>query len=246
MKRVIFSNDFKFVEYRFKNYRYSDNRSGAPMHFLAVLEEGHCRIVSPEITLELEAGDAFYIPVGLSYQSYWEGPVIQFLSYGFQLFPDASKRRFLLQKLPGAAQSIRGIPLGEPDAAALGIFFRVLGEQAAGMQAQSVCRSARLTEQAIGYMRQNNALKISQVAQLCCVSESTLYAAFDKQLHKTPNQVRQQLLLEMAIGLLTTTDQSPTQISDSLGFSDVSYLRKLLKAYTGKTPLQLRKEARQV
>lgn len=238
-KQAVFSNNFKFVEYQFRNYRYSDNRSGAPMHFLAVLEEGTCRIVSQAGSLELRAGDGFYIPMGLSYQSYWEGERIRFLSYGFRLFPDAAGQRFLLQKLPAA--KIRSIPIGDPDAAALGQFFGVLGQLVPHMASESACQAKQLTEAALKYMRMHPTDRISQVAHSCCVSESGLYAAFRRELGITPNHARQQVLVEHSVHLLTSTDLSPSQISDSLGFSSVSYFRKVLRQHTGQSPLQIRK-----
>jgi len=44
-----------------------------------------------------------------------------------------------------------------------------------------------------------------------------------------------------SVHLLTSTDLSPSQISDSLGFSSVSYFRKVLRQHTGQSPLQIRK-----
>lgn len=217
------------------------------MHFLAVLEAGTCRIVSPSRTLTLQAGDAFYIPMGLPYQSYWEGTQIRFLSYGFLLFPDAADQRFLLQKLPGAAEQIRSLPTDEsPSAALLGQFYQLLAQLVPQMQTQPICQAKRLVEQATAYIRQRPDTSIGQVAQHCSVSESSLFAAFRKELDATPNQVRQQILVKKAIHLLTTTDLAASAISDSLGFSDISYFRKLLKKFTGKSPLQLRKQGHQV
>jgi transcriptional regulator GlxA family with amidase domain len=43
--------------------------------------------------------------------------------------------------------------------------------------------------------------------------------------------------------MLTTTNKSVQEISDILGFSSTSYFRKILKLYTDKTPLKIRKEA---
>jgi len=247
MKQAIFYNDFRFREYRFQTSRYSDNRMGSPMHFLAVLEAGSCRIVSPGRTITLQAGDAFYIPMGLPYQSYWEGPRIHFLSYGFSLFPDAADRRFQLQLLPKAAQMIRRIPITPtPNAQVLGHFYQVLGNLVPQMQTDPICQTKRLVEQATDYIKKNPAARIGQVATHCCVSESYLYTAFQKELNITPNQTRQQALMASAVHLLTTTDLSVTAISDSLGFSDISYFRKLLKKSTGKSPLQIRKQGQQV
>ncbi|MBE6762725.1 MAG: AraC family transcriptional regulator, partial [Ruminococcaceae bacterium] len=62
-------------------------------------------------------------------------------------------------------------------------------------------------------------------------------------LDKTPNQFRNEILCEKAISLLTTTNKSVQEISDTLNFSSTSYFRKILKAHTGKTPLEIRKKS---
>jgi AraC-like DNA-binding protein len=81
------------------------------------------------------------------------------------------------------------------------------------------------------------------VADHCGISESGLYALFKKQLGKTPNDIRAEALCQKAIGLLTTTNKSVQEISDMVGFSSTSYFRKVLRKYTGKTPLGIRKDA---
>jgi AraC-like DNA-binding protein len=81
------------------------------------------------------------------------------------------------------------------------------------------------------------------VAAYCHVSTSGLYSIFKKQLGKTPNELHAEILCEKAVSLLSTTDKSVQEISDTLGFSSTSYFRKILKKHTGKAPLEIRKEA---
>jgi AraC-like DNA-binding protein len=64
-----------------------------------------------------------------------------------------------------------------------------------------------------------------------------------KELGKTPNRVRQEAKCQQAVRLLTCTDLPVEEISTRLGFSSSSYMRKLLRLTTGKTPLQIRKAA---
>ena len=81
------------------------------------------------------------------------------------------------------------------------------------------------------------------IARFCGVSESTAYHVIKKELGKTPNQLRQEAKCQQAVRLLTCTDLSVEEISTRLGFSSSSYMRKLLRLTTGKTPLQIRKAA---
>ena len=246
MKNIFSYNRYSFVEYRYSKYRYTDSRSGALMHFLAVMLEGHCRIVAEDLEITVQAGEAFYIPMGLPYQSYWYGkPGIRFLSYGFGYFP--SNCDYRLQKLPrGAAEIIGTIPLcDEPDAAALGNMYTVLGMLVPQMEQAELAPSDRLVSMATACMRKDAALSMAEVARLCFVSESTLYAAFRKT-GATPNDIRQKLVIDKAVKLLTPTEASVQQISDQLGFSSTDYFRRILRKHTGMNPREIRSGARTV
>lgn len=243
--RVLFSKDYNFRYYRFEKNRCTDARAGAEWHFIGVLEAGHCRIVTRDRVLTLFPGDCFYIPLGLSYQSYWEGAVIAFRSYGFIPFPDGAAGNFPLQKLPAQfTPRFQAIATrGAPDAAALGIFYTALSEALPCMQTQPMDPTAQLLETARAYLHHRPNCHMKDLAKHCCLSESALYHAFARAGMPTPNTLRQQVCIEKAITLLTTTDTPVSQISDRLGFSSVSYFRKILKAHTGKSPLQLRAES---
>lgn len=248
MNHADFSKSFFFTEYRYGRSHYTDARSGANLHFLALMEEGHCRIVSEDRTIEAGPGQAFYIPMGLPYQSYWfSDTAVRFRSCGFALFPEMKEAAFCLQVLPEAlADEVRRIPLqGRPDSAALGQLFGVLGKVLPHMERQTQKGGVCLWEQAVEYMRSHRDCRTAEVAHACGVSESALYASF-KRHGTTPNQTRQRLLVEEAVRLLTTTDESIQNISDRLGFSSTSYFRKILFAHTGKTPTRHRRSASHV
>lgn len=244
MKHALFSDNFTFVEFIFGKYRYTDSRMGAPRHFLATMEEGRCRIAADDVEIEASAGEAFYIPMGLAYQSYWYGDEnIRFRSYGFGYFPGEAE--YLLQKLPASAyEAVRSIPLGyNPDAAALGAMYTVLASLIPGMERAEPSRAVRIVRDAISYMRADTALPMPEIARRCCVSESTLYAAFRTVKSATPNDVRQQLLVERAVNLLTTTSLPVQEISDMLGFSSSDYFRRVFRKHTGRTPGLIRSHA---
>ena len=246
MKHTLFSDGFAFVDYNFGKYRYTDNRHGSPYHYLATMEEGQCRIVSTDIEISAQAGEAFYIPMGLPYQSYWhsEGSV-RFRSYGFIYFPGNTEYR--LQKLSAEAYDlIREIPLRyEPDAGTLGCFFNVLSRLIPDMTPAEASTGERLVRAATEFMRKDTDISMPEVAQLCCVSESTLYAAF-RQAGTTPNDVKQRLVVDRAVKLLMTTGNSVQQISDRLGFSSTDYFRRVLRKHTGMSPREIRSGAKGV
>ena len=245
MNHIDFYNSFFFTTYKYWHYHYTDARDGANRHFLALLEEGRCRIVSEDITIEAGPGEPFYIPMGLPYQSYWFSEErVRLRSYGFEFFPEAAVSGYRLQLLPREfADRIRSIPLtGRPDSEGLGKLFAVLGEIVVHMQRDDRGASGCLLEQAMDYMARHMDCRVAEVARHCGVSESAIYSAF-KRHGSTPNHARQELLVQEAVRLLTTSDSPVQDISDRLGFSSDSYFRKVLASHTGQTPSQIRRSA---
>lgn len=249
MNQVNFCNSFVFNIFKFDNYHFTDcSKNPVQRHYFGYLTKGTCIIKTAHTELTLKPGEVFYIPKGLKYQSQWFGAEenkIEFYSFGFAIAP--TENSFVLQKIsctPTAKaifEELRTqIPFTEKG---IGILYRFFGEVAEQMEyAKKPCRNSAV-EKATQYISQNPYIKISQVAAHCNMSESAIYSLFKKHIGKTPNEFRLQVLCEQAVNLLSTTDKSVQEISDTVGFSSTSYFRKILKKHTGKTPLQIRKES---
>ncbi len=121
--------------------------------------------------------------------------------------------------------------------------YRFFGEVSKQMHQTKKRYSNPVVEEAIRYITHNPNVRISQVATHCGISESGLYALFKKHTGQTPNECRLRVLCDQAITLLTTTNKSIQEISDTVGFSSTSYFRKILRKHTGKTPLAIRKDS---
>ena len=247
MNELLFSKSFRFLRFQLDRYHYTDCSRGAPSHFFAYMEKGRCKIVSERGTREFEAGDVFYIPMGLKYQSYWYGdPEISFLSFAFSSFPDAEQKHYCLQKVPcdeSLTDAFRTLPVGVPvDCEILGRFYTAVSEALPLMRSGSFDSSKKIYRDALGYLYQNPQCTVPEMAEACHVSQSMLYAVFKKVAGKSPNALRQEILIDRAVQMLITTDRQVQEISDTLGFSSTSYFRKVLKEQIGKTPSEIRKE----
>lgn len=249
MNQVNFCNSFVFHIFKFDNYHFTDySKKPVPRHYFGYLTKGTCMIKTVHTELSLKPGEIFYIPKGLKYQSQWFGgeeKKIEFYSFGFAIAP--TKNDFVLQKIscsPKINELLKElctqIPFTEKG---IGILYRFFGEVAEQMQQAKKPYSNPAVEMATQYIFQNPYARISQVAANCNMSESAIYALFKKHIGKTPNEVRLQVLCEQAVNLLSTTNKSVQEISDTVGFSSTSYFRKILRKHTGKTPLQIRKES---
>ena len=246
MDGTVFSKSFRFCRFSYERYHYTDCTLGAPSHYVAYMETGRCKIVSERGTREFCAGDLFYIPMGLKYKSYWYGdPNISFLSYGFTFFPESELKHFCLQKIPCSLELAREfytLPVGESvDSSVLGRFYGALSKVIPAMRTGSFNNAKRVYRDAMAHLSLHPLSSVSELAKVCNVSESMLYAVFRRVAGKSPNTVRQELLVDRAVLLLITTDRQVQEISDTLGFSSVSYFRKILKQFTGKSPSEIRR-----
>ena len=246
MKQVLFSEKYFFSSFHFTNGHYTDMRCGAPVNYLAYMIEGHTKIVCDRMTLHVNEGDVFYIPKNLSYQSYWYGKDIRFLSFGFSELSTAEYANFDLQTVncpKETVEKIRAIPcLGSRiTCEALGYFYKAMAEVIPLMTYTPESRAQQLSYEIKRQIRLNPHASLAQIAKNCNISEALLYESFKKATNKTPNQYRQTVLCDMAVELLLNTNLSVEEISEKLHFSSSSYFRKILKNHTKKAPREIRK-----
>ena len=90
------------------------------------------------------------------------------------------------------------------------------------------------------YIYRNTEFKVSDLARYCGMSESGLYAFFRSYANTTPIEEKKRILVQKAITLLVSTDLTVESIAARLGFDSIAYLRKIIKAQTGRTPSEIR------
>lgn len=249
MNDTIFSNSFMFRTLEFDTFHYTDNRAGSPSHYFAYMLSGKCKITTNSETVEINEGDIFFIPDKRSYESYWYGdPEIRFISLGFLYLPNFEHKTYPVQVVPCNEDAVtifhslsHSMHLTARD---IGLFYTLVGMLLPSMTYTSFCRTREIVELTKKYLTQHPSAKTSELAKNCAISEAALYAAFKKASDITPNQLRNQLMLEKARNILIATDKSIEAISDSLGFSSTSYFRKKFKQYFNMTPKEMRKQYR--
>lgn len=248
MNNQQFFNSFSFVKYTYNKDRHNSACRGAAANFIGYLIKGTAKLVTKNDEVHIRAGEIVFIPKGCQYHSYWyidEKKELEWYSLAFDVFSQPDNGKYLLQRVEPSTEGMELLHRITQNLVVnnttLGYLYGFLGDIIPLMQ-RNDNPNVLLIEKAIGYMNENINLKISEIAQLCDVSESGLYGVFKKNLGMTPNQMRQKLICDRAIELLSTTDLSVEEISSELSFSSSSYFRKTLYKYTGQTPLKIRKE----
>lgn len=249
MNNSDFFKSFHFDEISYTKKAHVDRSSGAQRHYIGYMKEGSGVLICSRERLTVSAGDMFFIPKGCRYHSYWQPQeTVRFDALGFDFFPNTSGSHYKLQKLSldeAAFQVFQ--PLSQDktvNAAAIGALYILLGMLQPGMEIAAAEYKNALTDSALQQMNADPNASIAQIAACCGVSEATLYNAFRRVLHKPPNAFRLEILCQKAEQLLITTSLSVEEVSRQCGFSSASYFRKVLFSITGKTPRQLRSEAR--
>lgn len=239
---------FRFRLFSFVPKHRNDNTHGVSHHYFGYLYQGNARIITEEETLELKEGDLFYIPKGCRYRSCWNGSEkVSFESFAFDAIPWQEGTSFALQtvtvtpKIKALIEAIAEDRTVTPRSVSL--LYALLWEAMPTMRQDVYTKGNALAQKIAHYISDHPNENLEQVAHSLGVSQSTLYHVFKEKLNKTPNRTRQEAKCRKAISLLTCTDLSVEEVSDRAGFSSSSYMRKLLRATTGKTPLQIRFEA---
>ena len=208
---------------------------------------GSCKIVSKSTTISCKAGELFFIPKNLSYESYWYGEdIVEFISLGFLGLGTDDDMNYELQVIPcdsSLRDKVLAISMADqrPSCKILSAFYDVMSEVLPLLR-YSAGRDEYIVETAQRYICDNIGCGIPDIAKACRISEPYLYVIFKRRMNITPNDFKQQILVKKGMELLMTTDKTVEEISTDLGFSSASYFRKVMKKHTGTTPREIRRE----
>lgn len=199
--------------------------------------------------LSVTEGDVVFIPENIYCYSEWKGnPEIEvvyvncFMHYeGYFYEPQIIQcEEKIKEDLLQIAELLSATYIQELEA--YSIFYKLLQSILPNMIRSDFSVNKTLCD-AIAYITENwdKNFSIGDVAKKCCVSESTLYHLFQKELNQTPIGFLNSIKINHAIAYLENSQYSVATISRLVCFYSENHFRKVFKDITGTTPMKYRK-----
>ncbi len=245
----IYVSELSTSTHVFLNYHFCRGNSNRRKTRIGLILKGSGTYIYHNKKLCVQEGEIVFIPENIyCYSEWWGAPEIEviyvscFIHYdGFLYEPQIlhcdEKTR---ENLMCITKLLSSNYLDELEA--YSIFYKVLQTLLPNM-VQSNISSNKTLRSAMEYITDhwNNNFSIGDVAKYCCVSESTLYHLFQKELGQTPIGFLNAIKINQAIDYLENSNYSISTISRLVCFHSENHFRKVFADVTGTTPLKFRK-----
>lgn len=233
----------------FNTYHFCRGNSNRRKSRLGIIEKGEGAYIYMGKRLKVSEGDVVFIPENVYCYSEWRGePRIEvvylscFMHYeSFKYEPqridldEVTKRDIL--------QIAELLSKGQGEIfEAYSRFYKLLQTVITKLVPSDITFDKTL-QTAIEYITDNfdKPFSVSELSKKCCVSESTVYHLFKRELGQSPVSFLNSVRINIAIEQLENTGHSVSTISRSVGFNSENHFRKVFTELTGVTPLKYRK-----
>lgn len=245
----IYVSELSTSRHVFNKYHFCRGNSNKRKSRLGLIQSGSGTYIYLNQKLKVSEGDVVFIPENVYCYSEWYGdPFIEvvYLSsfmhyenykYGPQIIDvDEDIKNDILQI--SKLLSMGGVERLE----AYSMFYKLLQTVIVKMRPSNIAFDKTL-QSAIEYVTDNwdRNFHVADMARKCCVSESTLYHLFQKELGQTPISFVNSIKINIAIEYLENSNYSISTISEMVGFKSENHFRKVFTELTGTTPLKYRK-----
>ena len=219
---------YYFVDYNYKpGHTVCNREKGSFRHYIHYFLRGEAVYYTEQGAFHVSAGDLFYLPMDIHYTGHFQDSHI--ISCGFTHFPEALDHTFLPQKLPDQfIPAFMDIPKNiMPDSATLARFYTLVSQLLPHMKEAQTDYAQSLVEKIRIFIWRNFRCQVKDIADYCKMSVPNLYRVLKESGYGTPNQLKQEILIQKAVLWLTDTNDSVEEVSDGLGFSSTNYFRKI-------------------
>ena len=247
----IYVSELSTSKHIFNNYHFCRGNSNQRKSRVGVIIKGSGTYIYLNKKLNVSEGDIIFIPENIYCYSEWHGsPEIEviyvscFMHYEQFLYEpqiiccDKEIKNDLLK----IANLLSIDYIKELEAYSL--FYKLL-KKVLPQMVQSNISYDKALQTAIEFITDNwnNDFSISDLAKRCCVSESTLYHLFQKELGQTPVNFLNSIKINNAIKYLENSNYSISTISRLVGFNSENHFRKVFRSITETTPSKFKKKS---
>ena len=245
----IYVSELGMSKHIFNRYHFCRGNSNKRKSRLGIVLKGNGTYIYLNKKLKVCEGDVVFIPENIYCYSEWYGePDIEVIYISCFMHYENFKYETQTLKLSDSEKDeiLRISELLSSDELdsleAYSRFYKLLKIVITQMKPSDISFDKTL-QTAIEYITDNwnKSFSVSDLAKKCCVSESTLYHTFNKELGQTPVGFLNSIRINIAIEYLENSNYSISTISRSVGFNSENHFRKVFTDLTGTTPLKYRK-----
>ena len=245
----LYVSELSTSRHSFKSYHFCRGNSSRRKTRLGIILKGRGTYIYLGKRLNVSEGDVVFIPENIFCYSEWQGePEIDviyvscFIHYdNFRYEPqticcDSDTKSLILRISELLAQG------NMEELEAYSLFYRVL-QRILPLMAQTEIAFDKTLQTAIEFItgNWNCDISVADIAKKCCISESTLYHLFQRELGQTPISFLNSIKINIAIEYLENSNYSIATISRMACFNSENHFRKVFAELTGTTPLKYRK-----
>ena len=242
--KKIYVSELSTSKHIFNNYHFCRGNSNQRKTRIGIIIKGSGTYIYLNKKLNVKEGDIVFIPENIYCYSEWHGsPEIEviyvscFMHYEQFLYEpqiiccDKEIQNHLIE----ISNLLSGDYINELEAYSL---FYMLLKKVLPKMVQSNISYDKTLQTALEFITDNwnNDFSIVDLAKKCCVSESTIYHLFQKELGQTPVNFLNSIKINMAIKYLEGSNYSISTISRLVGFNSENHFRKVFKSVTETTP----------
>ncbi|MBR3848792.1 MAG: helix-turn-helix transcriptional regulator [Oscillospiraceae bacterium] len=245
----IYVSELSVSKHVFDNYHFCRGNSNQRKSRIGVIMKGSGTYIYLNKKLNVTEGDIVFIPENIYCYSEWHGsPEIEVIYVScfmhYEQFRYEPQKIFCDKEIKNNLLEIANLLSGDyiEELEAYSLFYKLLKNVIPQMVRSNISYDKTL-QTAIEYITDNwnNDFSIGKLAKKCCVSESTLYHLFQKELGQTPISFLNSIKINIAIKYLESSNYSISTISRMVGFNSENHFRKVFRSVTETTPSKFKK-----
>ena len=245
----IFVSELSTSRHSFKSYHFCRGNSNKRKSRLGLILRGSGSYIYLGKRLSVSEGNVVFIPENIYCYSEWHGePDIEVVYLScFMHYKDFCYEPQIIGCTDDEKKAILQIskslsPECHDEFEAYSLFYKLLKSILPKMTESDIAFDKTLAT-AIEFITENwdGSISVADIAKKCCVSESTVYHLFQRELGQTPVHFINSIKINVAIEHLENGNLSVSAISSLVGFNSENHFRKVFVSLTGMTPLKYKK-----